>query len=203
MKNKIIDTDKTLKIVFYSLSGDDSPNRITIKRTDNIVGFSVRSTTDIHGIIYKNKEKIGINIPKNAIISFDNRIYDKHTLKWKEYVIFGITIKAPKDATVLVILKPKYMLKYERLLKGQTLITSEHGNSMSPVINSGQKHKLEPVKWQDCNKGDIVYCKVKGHFYTHFVKTTDPVKGCLIGSNKGSVNGWTKRVYGKVTEILN
>jgi len=27
-------------------------------------------------------------------------------------------------------------------------------------------------------------------------------RGLLIGNNKGGINGWTKQVFGKVTEIL-
>jgi hypothetical protein len=92
--------------------------------------------------------------------------------------------------------------KLERLQKGETFITSEKGNSMSPIIKSGQDHKLAPAKLEDCKEGDIVYCKVHGNFYTHFVKAKNNDKGLLIGNNKGFVNGWTKQVYGKVIEIL-
>lgn len=92
--------------------------------------------------------------------------------------------------------------KLERLLKGESFITSEKGNSMVPLINSGQKHVISPVKIEEVVPGDIVYCRVKGNFYTHLVKAIDPIKGCLITNNKGRINGWTKRVYGKVTEIL-
>lgn len=92
--------------------------------------------------------------------------------------------------------------KLERLNKGETFITSEKGNSMVPLIKSGQDHKIKPVKWEECEEGDIVYCKVKGNFYTHLVKGKNLDKGLLIGNNKGGINGWTKQVYGKVIEIL-
>jgi len=92
--------------------------------------------------------------------------------------------------------------KLERLKNGESFITSEKGNSMSPLINSGQNHKLEPTTWEKCEKDDIVYCKVKGHFYTHLVKGKNIERGLLIGNNKGGINGWTKQVYGKVIEIL-
>ena len=49
--------------------------------------------------------------------------------------------------------------KLERLLNGETVITSEKGNSMVPLIKPGQEHKLEPVKWEDCEKDDIVYSR--------------------------------------------
>lgn len=91
--------------------------------------------------------------------------------------------------------------KLERLLNGETFITSEKGNSMVPLIKSGQDHKLEPVKWEECEINDIVYCKVKGNFYTHLVKSKGE-RGLLIGNNRGGINGWTKQVYGRVIEIL-
>jgi hypothetical protein len=92
--------------------------------------------------------------------------------------------------------------KVEKLEKGESFITSEKGNSMVPLIKSGQKHKLEPATWENVEVGDIVYCKVKGNFYTHLVKAKNEKKGCQIGNNKGHINGWTKSVFGKVTEVI-
>lgn len=92
--------------------------------------------------------------------------------------------------------------KVEKLQKGETFVTSEKGNSMVPLIKSGQPHKLAPAKWEDCIEGDIVYCKVKGNFLTHLVKGKNDTRGLLIGSNRGNINGWTKQVYGKVIEVL-
>jgi len=92
--------------------------------------------------------------------------------------------------------------KLEKLQAGESFITSEKGNSMSPIIKSKQDHKLIPATWEDVDVGDIVYCKVKGNFYTHIVKAKNDDKGCLIGNNKGGINGWTRQVYGKVVEIL-
>lgn len=91
--------------------------------------------------------------------------------------------------------------KLEKLLNGETFITREKGNSMVPLIKSGQEHLLGPVKIEDVKVGDIVYCKVRSVFYTHLVKAIDPIKGLQIGNNKGGINGWTKSVYGIVKEI--
>lgn len=93
--------------------------------------------------------------------------------------------------------------KYKKLKKGETFITSEKGNSMSPIIQSRQKHKLAPIELKDVKVGDVVFCKVKGYYYTHFVKAKNDKRGCLIGNNRGGINGWTKQIYGKVIEILN
>lgn len=87
------------------------------------------------------------------------------------------------------------------LENGQTFITSEKGNSMVPLIKSGQKHKLAPCTLEEAEVGDIVYCKVKGNMYTHLV-TAKGEKGVQISNNHGHVNGWTKQVYGKVIEVL-
>lgn len=92
--------------------------------------------------------------------------------------------------------------KLEKLQNGEDVITSEKGNSMVPLIKSGQNHKLTPITWEQASVGDIVYCKVHGRFYTHLVKAIDTLKGCQIGNNKGNINGWTKQIYGKVIEIL-
>ena len=92
--------------------------------------------------------------------------------------------------------------KLEKLLNGETFITSEKGNSMVPLIKSGQNHKLEPATLETVEVGDIVYTKVKGNFYTHLVKAKNKEKGCLIGNNKGGINGWTKQIFGKDIEVL-
>lgn len=92
--------------------------------------------------------------------------------------------------------------KLERLQNGETFITSEKGNSMVPLIHSGQEHKLAPVTIDKVKVGDIVYCKVNGNFYTHLVKAKNDKKGCLIGNNCGRDNGWTKAIYGIVTEVI-
>jgi len=92
--------------------------------------------------------------------------------------------------------------KAERLQAGETFITVEHGNSMVPLIKSRQEHRLAPCKLEDCKKGDIVYCKVNGRYYTHLVKAKDKKRGVQIGNNKGDINGWTKTVLGKVVEVI-
>lgn len=93
------------------------------------------------------------------------------------------------------------MSKKERLLKGETFITSEKGNSMRPLIKSGQNFELTPCTLEECEIGDIVYCKVRKNFYTHLV-TKKGDRGVLISNNHGFDNGWTTKVYGKVTNVL-
>jgi len=92
--------------------------------------------------------------------------------------------------------------KEEKLLSGETIISKEPGNSMLPLIKSRQPVRIKPATWENVEIGDIVYCKVKGNYYTHLVKAINKDKGCLIGNNRGGINGWTKRVFGKIIEIL-
>lgn len=92
--------------------------------------------------------------------------------------------------------------KIEKLAKGESFVTSEKGNSMTPLIKSGQNHVLSPITIEEVNIGDIVFCKVSGRLFTHLVTAKDPNKGVQISNNHGYVNGWTRNVFGKVTEIL-
>lgn len=92
--------------------------------------------------------------------------------------------------------------KEEKLKKGEPVISKEPGNSMTPLIKSKQPVELTPIELGNVKKGNIVFCRVKGKYYTHLVKAVNPEKGCLIGNNHGHINGWTKQVFGKVTKIL-
>jgi len=96
--------------------------------------------------------------------------------------------------------------KVLRLLEGKDIErTKEKGNSMEPIIKSGQEHDLTPVSdIEQLKVGDIVYCKVAGKYYTHKVSAIDKPKNRVqISNNHGHVNGWTNisKVYGKVTKI--
>lgn len=90
----------------------------------------------------------------------------------------------------------------QRLLAGEEVVSREPGNSMTPRLKSRQPVRLAPATWEQVEPGDIVYCRVRGSFYTHLVKAKQPDRGVLIGNNHGRTNGWTKQVFGKVVEIL-
>jgi hypothetical protein len=92
--------------------------------------------------------------------------------------------------------------KQKLLQEGKTFETSEKGNSMTPLIKSSQKHVIMPIKLDEVNIGDIVFCKVKGKYFTHLVTAKNEKKGVQISNNHGHVNGWTKQVFGKVIDIL-
>lgn len=92
-------------------------------------------------------------------------------------------------------MNPNTFRKIQRLLNGESFITSEPGNSMLPLYKSNEKHLVTPIKWEDC--------KVHGSCVTHKVYAVDKEKGCLIGNNKGHMNGWTKNVYGLAHKLKN
>lgn len=59
---------------------------------------------------------------------------------------------------------------------------------------------VHPVTLAELRKGDVVLCKVRSRVYLHLVCA---IKDGLvqIGSNRGSINGWTGVVYGRATEV--
>jgi len=94
-----------------------------------------------------------------------------------------------------------YKTKEQRLKDGETFISREPGNSMTPRLKSRQPVTLAPITWDKVSVGSIVYCKIRGKCYTHLVKAIDQKRGVLIGNNHGYDNGWTKKVYGVVIKI--
>jgi hypothetical protein len=90
----------------------------------------------------------------------------------------------------------------DRLAAGETFENRESGNSMTPVIQSRQPVTLAPVDADKLERGDVVYVKVRGNFYTHEVYAVrgDEVQ---IGNHHGHINGWTpkRQVYGIVVAV--
>lgn len=83
----------------------------------------------------------------------------------------------------------------------------EAGNSMLPILKSNQAVSLEPVTEKTILEvGTIVFCKVKGNYYTHLISAIRKRNGTTeyqISNNHGFVNGWVKlkNIYGKVIKI--
>ena len=89
----------------------------------------------------------------------------------------------------------------EKLKSGEEVKFSPKGNSMTPKIKSGQEIIISP-NINDLDKGDVVFCKIKGKFFVHLISA---VKGkqYQISNNHGHVNGWIKKdkIFGKVVKI--
>lgn len=85
------------------------------------------------------------------------------------------------------------------LQSGREVRFRPRGNSMTPIIESGQLVTVSPDK-STVAVGDVVFCKVSGNFYVHLVKAIDGER-FQIGNNRGRINGWTKQVFGKVVAV--
>jgi hypothetical protein len=86
----------------------------------------------------------------------------------------------------------------EQLRQGLAVQFRPRGNSMSPRINSGDLCHVSPCTVADLAVGDVVLCHVGGADYLHLVKAIQRHR-VLIGNNRGGTNGWTTRIYGKLT----
>lgn len=91
----------------------------------------------------------------------------------------------------------------DKLEQGEVVTFAPKGNSMLPLIRSGQTVTVSPVLSKDQLKvDDIVLCRVKGKYYLHKIYAVDSGTGrYLIGNNRGYKNGWTSTIYGVVTTI--
>lgn len=93
----------------------------------------------------------------------------------------------------------------EHLKNGEVCKVIGFGQSMSPILKSGQPVICEPVTEEtDLKKNDIVLCKVKGKYYLHKISAIKNGVSYQISNNHGHVNGTISRnnIYGKVIEIL-
>lgn len=95
----------------------------------------------------------------------------------------------------------------EKLLDGETVRFRPKGNSMRPMIESGNQVTVEPIKdFAEIKKGNVVFCKVKGNYYVHLVTATQQKMGerrFQIGNYHGHTNGWIgeSQLFGKVTKV--
>jgi SOS-response transcriptional repressor LexA len=88
------------------------------------------------------------------------------------------------------------------LAEGQTVRFRPHGNSMVPLIMSGQLVTVSPVN-SDITVGDIVLCKVEGRQMLHKVTAIGSDGRFQIGNNHGHINGWCtlKGIFGVLTAV--
>lgn len=73
------------------------------------------------------------------------------------------------------------------------------GPSMLPVLANPSTCDYERADRYEV--GDIVFCRVRGRFVdAHWVREVSEARGYLIGNNHGHLNGWTRKVFGRVVE---
>ena len=99
-------------------------------------------------------------------------------------------------------MKTNYMAYVQKLKDGETVAFRPRGNSMLPRIKSGQLLTIAPVPLDELKKGDVVFCKVKGRFFTHLLSAVQGDR-FQISNNKGHVNGWigANGIFGKVIKV--
>jgi hypothetical protein len=87
------------------------------------------------------------------------------------------------------------------LRAGKTVQFRPHGDSMRPLIKSGQLVTCEPLQ-QPPKVGDIVLCLVGTKQYVHLVKALGS-GSVQIGNNHGKINGWASlyNVFGIVVKV--
>lgn len=88
----------------------------------------------------------------------------------------------------------------ERLRGGEAVEIRPRGNSMVPTIYSGQLCRVEPIGDVPIRPGDIVLTRVGGRDYLHIVKSIADDR-FLICNRRGRENGWTHRVFGRLTKV--
>jgi len=73
---------------------------------------------------------------------------------------------------------------------------------MSPRIKSGQLCTVAPADVATLHVGDIVFCRVNGNEYLHFVKAIDGQR-FQIGNNRGGINGWVgaNGIFGRLVAV--
>ena len=92
------------------------------------------------------------------------------------------------------------------LENGETVQFRPRGNSMSPKIESGDLVTVEPVEIEPLEKGDIVFCRVSGHYYVHLIQAVQQKMGGYryqIGNNRNRTNGTIgiENIFGIVTQV--
>lgn len=86
----------------------------------------------------------------------------------------------------------------ERLSRGEVVRLKVHGHSMEPRIPNGATVTLDPTV--PIVIGSFVLAKIRGRLVVHMVGAVGPGR-YRIQNIRGGVNGWTRQVYGVVTEI--
>jgi len=90
----------------------------------------------------------------------------------------------------------------QKLQAGETVKFRPRGNSMQPLIQSGQLVTLCPVN-RELVVGDVVLCKVAGKQWLHLVSAVGSDGRYQISNNKGHVNGWCRadNVFGLLVQV--
>lgn len=96
-----------------------------------------------------------------------------------------------------------FPIHVEALREGKTVKFRPHGNSMVPIIYSGQLVTVEPLNDRKVEVGNVVLCKVNGRQMLHKVTAIGSDGRFQISNNHGHINGWCteKNVFGICTQV--
>lgn len=86
----------------------------------------------------------------------------------------------------------------QKLQSGSEVTFRPRGNSMVPLIHSGDQVTLEPLNEEHVlEEGTIVYVLVSGTVYLHLIRAISGNR-FQIGNTRGGINGWVGRekIYG-------
>lgn len=91
-----------------------------------------------------------------------------------------------------------YMDAIKALKNGERITRFEFGESMSPILLSGEYAVITPIgeEMPKINIGNALFCNVNGIPMIHAVKDIDNEKGFLIGTTQGDILGYTTVLYG-------
>ncbi|MBT7913396.1 hypothetical protein HN588_05760 [Candidatus Bathyarchaeota archaeon] len=90
----------------------------------------------------------------------------------------------------------------EKLAVGKTVKFRPSGHSMTGIVNHRQLVTVAPITDETViSKGSVVLCKVPGKDYLHLVKAVGSDGRYQISNARGKINGWTRHVFGIVTNV--
>lgn len=89
----------------------------------------------------------------------------------------------------------------ESLKNNELVMHYEYGDSLSPLLNSGEYALIKPCKPIEVKRGDCVFCEVQGVLMVHQVWEISDASHTnelwfKIGSSMNTIYGWTKKIYG-------
>ena len=93
---------------------------------------------------------------------------------------------------------------WARVKAGESVEFRPRGDSMTPIIRSGQLVRVDPFDPEGVGLGDVVLVRVAGSTYLHLVKAVDkPRRRVQIANNHGRINGWAgfEKIAGRCTHV--
>lgn len=109
-------------------------------------------------------------------------------------------VNSPTEINGIKVIQDYAEIK-KQLEKGNLVYHWELGDSLYPLIRSGEYCLIKPIKPSEVKRGDIVFCSVYGGYMVHQVweisyGSSLDVPWFKIGDSHSSIFGWTIEVFG-------